>query len=99
MIQKINQNSIFVVEDGTGEIKVSYKLEQYLSELEKWQEINEKYKKQANSVKNEASTSKSNLPTQLPQACPEFSYIPEAHLHNTVVRFQETCICRELHMS
>ncbi|XP_020290039.1 uncharacterized protein LOC109857777 [Pseudomyrmex gracilis] len=83
-IKRIDNMLYLTIEDGTGEIKVSYKLEQYLSELEKWQEINEKYKKQANSVKNEASTSKSNLPTQLPQACPEFSYIPEAHLHNTV---------------
>lgn len=68
----LNFCSLIAVEDGTGMVEINYKLEQYLFLLKQRQEIDEKYKNQAENLRETKIVK--NCPKKFPETRPEFIY-------------------------
>ncbi|XP_070149723.1 uncharacterized protein [Polyergus mexicanus] len=70
---KRNVNNLFLtIEDGTGVVEINYKLEQYLFLLKQRQEIDEKYRNQAENLRETKVVT--NYPKKFPETRPDFIY-------------------------
>lgn len=68
----LNFCNFIAVEDGTGVVEINYKLEQYLFLLKQRQEIDEKYRNQAENLRETKIVK--NCPKKFPEIRPEFTY-------------------------
>lgn len=84
--------SFLAVEDGTGVVEVSYRLEQYMSLLKQRQEIDEKYRDQAGNLRTREAKMSKSCPKKFPETRPKFSYPRDVSLHDIAVRILEN-IC------
>ncbi|KYN19525.1 PREDICTED: uncharacterized protein LOC108761382 [Trachymyrmex cornetzi] len=83
---KHNVNNLFLtIEDGTGVVQVNYKLEQYMYSLEKRQEIDKKYRNQAENVRTSEAKASRSCSNKFPETRPKFSYPRDASLHDIAV--------------
>lgn len=65
-------NLSLTIEDGTGVVKINYKLEQYLFSLKQRHEIDKKYRNQAENLRETKVVQ--NCPKKFPETRPGFSY-------------------------
>lgn len=79
----LNFCSLIAVEDGTGVVEINYKLEQYLFLLKQRQEIDEKYRNQAETLRETKIVK--NYPKKFPETHPEFTYPCNTPLQDVAV--------------
>ncbi|XP_029161939.1 uncharacterized protein LOC114933488 [Nylanderia fulva] len=80
---KRNVNHLFLtIEDGTGVVEINYKLEQYLFSLQQRHGIDQKYRDQAENLKE---TVIKNCPKKFPETRPRFSYPCNTSLQNIAI--------------
>ncbi|XP_070522325.1 uncharacterized protein [Cardiocondyla obscurior] len=82
---KHSVKDLFLTKDGTGVIQVNYKLQEYKSLLKQRNEINEKYRNEAENLKTfGAKADKSSL-KKFPDIRPHFSYPRNVSPHDIAV--------------
>lgn len=79
----INFSNLIAVEDGTGVVKINYKLEQYLFSLKQRHEIDKKYRNQAENLRETKVVQ--NCPKKFPETRPGFSYPCNTSLEDIAV--------------
>ncbi|XP_025074516.1 uncharacterized protein LOC105429051 [Pogonomyrmex barbatus] len=83
---KRNANNLsLTIEDGTGVVEVNYKLEQYMLSLKQRQQIDEKYRHQAENLRSNKMKMNKNYPKKFPKIRPGFSYPCDVSLHDVAI--------------